>query len=507
MNKGIVATGSKEATQAAADILREGGNAIDAAISAVFTSMTSEFALTGAAGGGAMMIKTPNSMPILYDFFVDTPTYSLKKEIDFFRAKVDFGNSTQYFHIGKGSVAIPGNLAGLFTAHQKFGKLPLSVILEPGIHLSRSGYRLNKEQAYIFKILEPIFCHSLEARNLLGKDNRPLKEGELFVNTDFSNFLETVAKDGINFFYQGELAELISATLNDGGLIDIKSLKKYKVIPRKPVSTSFKGTRVYSNPPPSAGGSLIIFLLRLLENNGQNLFSLSSLLSAMSCTNTARSEICSDPNDESQYFRLLEDEIFTQYLDGFSSGESTANETGKLPDRGCTTQVSVLDKGGNCASVTTSNGEGSGYILPGTGIMLNNMLGEEDLNPQGFHNWTHSRRLATMMSPSIITKDGQPMMIIGSGGSNRIRSAIVQVLINYICKDEPLAESIENPRIHLEGNKLYYEPGIDISISDHFDQISLHPFDKKNLFFGGVNAVTLTDGASDSRRGGSFEIV
>ena len=127
-----------EATQAAADILRDGGNAIDAAISAVFTSMTSEFALTGAAGGGAMMIKTPNSMPILYDFFVDTPTYSSKKELDFFRAKVDFGNSTQYFHIGKGSVAIPGNLAGLFTAHQKFGKLPLSVILEPGIDGSRS---------------------------------------------------------------------------------------------------------------------------------------------------------------------------------------------------------------------------------------------------------------------------------------------------------------------------------------------------------------------------------
>ena len=135
------------------------------------------------------------------------------------------------------------------------------------------------------------------------------------------------------------------------------------------------------------------------------------------------------------------------------------------------------------------------------------MLGEEDLNPQGFHNWPHTRRLPTMMSPSIITQGGKPIMIIGSGGSNRIRSAMLQVLINYLCKEMKLQESIETSRIHLEGKELYYEPGIDISNRNITDQISLHPFEKKNLFFGGVNAVTLTEGFSDSRRGGTFEIV
>ena len=199
--------------------------------------------------------------------------------------------------------------------------------------------------------------------------------------------------------------------------------------------------------------------------------------------------------------------IFSGYMDKFCNQFKRGNNENSVIGRGETTHVSVIDKNLNAASVTTTNGEGCGYILPGSGIMLNNMLGEEDLNPQGFHNWTHSRRLPTMISPSIITQDGKPMMIIGSGGSNRIRSAMVQVLINYIDKELTLQESIEAPRIHLEGDELYYEPGINISENDLLEHLSLHPFEKKNLFFGGVNAVTLSDGFSDPRRGGTFEIV
>ena len=157
MNKGIIATGSKEATQAGAEILRAGGNAFDAAVAAVFTSMTSEFALTGVGGGGAMMVHTPGSEPILYDFFVDTPPKIGKEELDFFGVEVDFGDSTQVFHVGKGSAAIPGTLLGLVIVQAQFGLLPLTTVMEPAIHLARKGSVLNKKQAYIFKLLEPIF--------------------------------------------------------------------------------------------------------------------------------------------------------------------------------------------------------------------------------------------------------------------------------------------------------------------------------------------------------------
>ena len=157
MNKGIVATGAQVATQAAADILRAGGKAFDAAVSAVFTSMTSEFALTGVGGGGAMMIQTPGSEPLLYDFFVNTPPRTGKEELDFFGVEVDFGDSTQIFHIGKGSAAVPGTLLGLTIVQEEYGNLPLSVVMEPAIYLAREGSVLNKKQAYIFKLLEPIF--------------------------------------------------------------------------------------------------------------------------------------------------------------------------------------------------------------------------------------------------------------------------------------------------------------------------------------------------------------
>ena len=404
-------------------------------------------------------------------------------------------------------MAVPGNLAGLVTVQKELGKLPLSAVLEPGIYLSRSGCKINKEQAYIFKILKPIFCYSLDTKKLLCKDGRSLVEGDIFVNTDFANFLERVSNEGIDFFYMGEIAEVIEKNLDDGGLVDYNSLKNYKVITRTPVCTNFQGVEVFSNPPPSAGGNLIIFLLRLLQESGKNKFQVSNLIDAMSLTNIARQEICTDPNDDLQYSQLLEDETFKQYLDVFSKSKLPVDKSDNLPDRGCTTHVSVMDKEGNCASVTTSNGEGSGYIIPGTGIMLNNMLGEEDLNPQGFHNWGLTRRLATMMSPSIVIQDGKPKMIIGSGGSNRIRSAMVQVLINYIVRGMSLEKSIEAPRIHLEGNQLYYEPGIIIPEDNSTNKYLFSPFDEKNLFFGGVNAVTISEGFSDSRRGGTFQVV
>lgn len=507
MNKGIVASGSQEATQAAADILRAGGNAFDAAVAAVFTSMTSEFALTGVGGGGAMMVHTPESEPMLYDFFVDTPLLTSKEKLDFFGVEVDFGDSTQIFHIGKGSAAVPGTLLGLVIVQDQFGVLPLSVVMEPAIHLARNGSVLNKEQAFIFKLLEPIFSHSAEGKILFHLDGQILKEGDRFINIDFADFLERVSWEGAAFFYHGEGAELIGQTFRDGGLLNEQALSKYHVEIRKPVMTSFMDTQVYSNPAPSIGGTLIIFLLRLLEDVRIQNLHISDLVRALAITNMARQEVCIDPNNETQINQLLVKGIFSRYVKKFHSQCGQNMGDNPIPGMGETTHVSVIDKDLNAASVTTTNGEGCGYILPGLGIMLNNMLGEEDLNPHGFHNWTHSRRLPTMMSPSIIMKDNQPFILLGSGGSNRIRSAIVQVIINCIDKGVGLEEAILSPRVHLEGNELYLEPGINISPRDVPDHISLHAFEEKNLFFGGVNAVTLIDGFSDPRRGGTCQIV
>jgi gamma-glutamyltranspeptidase/glutathione hydrolase len=507
LNKSIISTGSKEATQAGVEILKAGGNAFDAAVAAVFTSMTSEFALTGAGGGGAMMIRKPDFDPVLYDFFVDTPPRTGKKELDFFGVEVDFGDSTQTFHIGKGSAAVPGTLLGLVIVQEQFGVLPLPVVMEPAIKLAQEGYVLNKKQAYIFKILEPIFTHTKTGRDLFCSNGKMLSEGHRFVNSDFAEFLKRVSWEGATSFYLGEYAELIAQTFGKEGLLNEKSMSLYHVSVRKPVMTKFMGTQVYSNPAPSAGGTLIIFLLRLLEEGKLKDLNMGHIIQAMAVTNSARKEVCINPNKEYQIEQLLEDEIFNGNLEKFLSKCTESDNNFTISGRGETTHVSVIDKDMNCASVTTTNGEGCGYILPGTGIMLNNMLGEEDLNPLGFHQWRHPMRLPTMVSPTIIMKDNQPFIILGSGGSNRIRSAIVQVILNYMVKGIGLDEAIISSRIHLEGKTLYYEPGLDFLTADLPEDITLHPFEEKNLFFGGVNAVTLTEGASDIRRGGTFEIV
>ena len=166
-----------------------------------------------------------------------------------------------------------------------------------------------------------------------------------------------------------------------------------------------------------------------------------------------------------------------------------------------------MDKDGNAASITTTNGEGCGSIIPEYGVMMNNMLGEKDLNPFGFHNWQKKRRLPTMISPIIITKNSKPEFVLGSGGSNRIRSANIQVILNLLIKNMTLEDAISAPRIHLEGDTLFYEPGIKCPEKNKIKNIKLNSFNKKNLFFGGVNAVSLNEAVGDKRRGGSGIII
>ena len=385
--------------------------------------------------------------------------------------------------------------------------LPLPVVMGPAIKLAQEGYVLNRKQAYIFKILEPIFTHTKTGRDLFCSNGKMLSEGHCVVNSAFAEFLKRVSWEGATSFYLGEYAELIAQTFGKEGLLNEKSMSMYHVAVRKPVMTTFMGTEVYSNPAPSVGGTLIIFLLQILEKAKLKDININHIVQAMAVTNLARKDVCTNPNKEYQIEELLEDGIFNGNLVNFLSKCMESNDDLIKPSRGETTHVSVIDKDMNCASVTTTNGEGCGYILPGTGIMLNNMLGEEDLNPLGFHQWRHPMRLPTMVSPTIIMKDNLPFILLGSGGSNRIRSAIVQVILNYMVKGMGLDEAINSSRIHLEGKTLYCEPGIDFLIADLLEDITLHPFEEKNLFFGRVNAVTLTEGASDIRRGGTFEIV
>jgi gamma-glutamyltranspeptidase/glutathione hydrolase len=335
-----------------------------------------------------------------------------------------------------------------------------------------------------------------------------IHEGDRFSNVKIAAAFEALAAEGPDLFYRGEwAASLAEECAEHGGLITRHDLEDYRVERREPVVFRYRGARVAINPPPSPGGCLVAFALGVMSDWDSTDATWGSeqhfmnLLRGMRAASVARHDFSMEAGlDREVMERLLDPETIREW-------RSTL-ELHSLFSRG-TTHISVADAEGNIASLTASNGEGCGFVLPGTGIMLNNMLGEEDLHPAGFNRWKEGARLASMMSPAIAeTSDGK-RIALGSGGANRIRSAVTQTLVNLLDFGMAPREAVEAPRIHLEGPLLSIEPGIPEPALHALDAAvpSSHHWPAQNLFFGGVHTVSVEhggvfDGAGDPRRGG-----
>ncbi|HEY9696661.1 MAG TPA: gamma-glutamyltransferase [Trichocoleus sp.] len=509
--QGSIAAGHPKTAEAGLEIFRLGGNAFDAAVAAVCASFVTEPMLTSPAGGGFLLAHTQDNQDILFDFFTQTPRQKRPaSEVDFYPVTVDFGGVTQDFHIGLGSIATPGTIAGLYQVQQKLGRLPFSVVLEPAIHYAKTGIEITEFQAYSYKILSPILLASAEAKRILAPQGIP-QQGDRFTFPDLAATLSEFAKTGIDSFYHGELArQIVKDAETLGGYLTLADLEQYRVIERQPFKTHYRDNTFLTNPPPSSGGTLIAFALRLLEQIDLSTISFGSiehqriLADVMRLTNLARKDGYAD--------RLYEPDIADRFLADEHLAQYIQQLTSEVNKWGSTTHVSAIDSEGNAASVTSSNGEGSSYVIPGTGIMMNNMLGEADLHPGGFHQWQENVRISSMMAPTMILHNGKPEIVLGSGGSNRIRTAILQVISNLLDFQMPVESAVCSPRMHWESGTFNLEPGFEAGTDRTF------PFDgiverwqAQNMFFGGVHAVTRSlngelAGAGDRRRGGAVEI-
>ena len=511
-NQNAVAAGHQETAEAAQIMLREGGSAFDAALAAMLTACVAEPVLASLGGGGFLLGHMANGHTTLYDFFTQTPyTKLVESEVDFYPIMADFGTAQQEFHIGLGSIATPGMVGGLFAIHRDLCRLPLDLIIEPAKQAAREGIRVNSFQHYISTVVCPIINANTASRKLHEKAD---KSGELAVendvvtNPEFADLLDLLVKEGEALFYQGEVGQqLVKACCEQGGYLRMQDLERYQVVQREPLLFNYRGNRVFTNPAPSIGGTLIAFTLSLLESMHINRYPADStehlrlLAHAMRLTQQLRHKESVDQHINSAYAdKLIKGPLLESYRDTLKQHA--------VCTRG-TTHISIVDADNNFASMTLSNGEGSGYVLPGTGIMLNNMLGEEDLNPHGFHQWPENRRIASMMSPTLaFTSDGRAIAI-GSGGSNRIRSAIVQVLMNLLDFNMDLDAAVEHARVHFESGLLNIESGpahqtIQM-LENEFNQLKYWP--EKNLFFGGAHCVMRDShgglyAKGDSRRGG-----
>ena len=498
-SRGVVAAGHPLTAEAGARVLREGGNAVDAAVAAVLTSFVTESPLTGLGAGGYMLVHTAAETVVL-DFFVAVPGIDGgERGAELVPIPVYFTpEAPQVFHVGAASCGVPGTPAGLEAALRRFGSVPLAELAAPAARLAREGHPVNAEQAYFISILGPILTHCRESAEVYAPGGDLLAEGDSFVFSDLGDGLERLGRDGSAPFYRGEVAAAISDwVLERGGTLGRSDLAGYEPIAREPVRARFRDHEVLTNPPPSSGGVLIAYALDLLDRRGA--IDTEELVVVMEEAQRARTE---------EFLEGL-------YEPGFAAEFLDEARLRAAADRlGSTTHITVVDAEGRCASVTCSNGTGSGLIVPGTGVHVNNMLGEEDLNPHGFHRHTGGRRMPSMMSPTVMLRDRELEVGLGSGGSNRIRSAILQTILRLVAGGVDVAEAVIAPRVHFEAGAVQAEPGIDEAALARLERrgYEVVRWEALNVFFGGVHAVARDPvtgdmlGAGDPRRGGAVAV-
>lgn len=480
-----MAAGSGGATEAAVDALRAGGNAVDAVVAAGFAAAVSEPGLTSLGGGGFLLARPVGQPPQLLDFFVDAPGHGrpdTELEPHFVAMVVRFLGADQTFHVGAGSVAVPGCLSGYLAAHRRWGRLPLASVVAPAQRLGRDGVVLEPTQAEVVQLLADILTLTEEGSRIMAPEGRLPGAGDLVRNRPYADFLDTVA-DGVVAGF-ADVSAAMTVAMRGGGLVTPADLSTYAPIDRPLLVATYRGHRLVSNPPPSFGGSIVADALSILDSGGP---------------------FVDDADRAVRTARALAD----------ATAAHKRSRSAPRSSKG-TTHISVVDADGNVAAMTTSNGSCSGIFLPGTGIQLNNVMGEADLHPEGFHATPPGTRIGSMMAPSLLELNDGRVVALGSGGSERIRSALTQVVVNVVDRGMSIAEAVLAPRIHGDGGAVQVEPGqpdaVLAALAGVPDVDRVNVWSQPNLYFGGTHGVVLhpdgqVEAAGDPRRGGAATVV
>jgi gamma-glutamyltranspeptidase/glutathione hydrolase len=397
--------------------------------------------------------------------------------------------------IGPGSVAVPGILGAVYEAWRKHGSIEWEALFDDAIRVARAGIAFPRTSAYyVTATWNEIWAGFEPARALFAPAGALLREGELLVQAELAETLEMVARQGPDVFYSGEVAQAITDTLQkEGGFLSVADLSNYEVQVREPIVAEAFRWMVASNPPPAVGGAVLTHILALLAETDLTdpVARLSAIVEAQRAAAGYRSERYVDPGDVAGALKEALDRLQR-------AGES-----------GSTTHASAAGSDGYVCSLTESSGYCSGVIVGG--VLLNNTLGEEELNPLGLHRLPPGSRCHSNMAPTIATGDGR-IVGIGSPGAGRICGAIAQTLVRLAVDGDSLAEAVAAPRAHLDlrpkGERLCYEPGLP---GEELGYVT-RPYDAPHMFFGGVQVASVddngnVDAAHDPRRSGASALV
>ncbi len=482
-------------------MLRAGGNAVDALCAAACMAFVAESPLCSPGGGGALLLGEAGRLQLL-DFFAVVPGLGRGQPdaMDFHDVAIDFGPTVQRFHVGTASAAVPGTvLLGLLEAHRRHGRLPLRVLIEPAAAAARAGCPPSPQLRFIVDILRPILTLTPATRALFFD-----AEGEpWFSNPRLADTLEAIARDG-EPLVRGPLARALVEACGPerGGLLTAEDLARYAPAWREPLVHERGPWSVFTNPLPSSGGTLLTRGLHLAEAldlsatpwlDPEHAAKLAALLAAVDSSRDPDAGGPGDPLVRAE--RLLAAQRARRNL-------------------GSTTHISVLDDTDQLASLTMSNGEGCGHTVEAYGIHLNNFLGEDDINPEGFHRQAPGTWMTTMMAPSAVLHRGRPALVLGTGGSKRIRSALLVTLLHVLASARSLEEAVLAPRLHVEGEQLWFElPGLPEASAESLQAAwpDATAFAERSMFFGGVHVAARgghgLHGVGDPRRGGAVRTV
>lgn len=465
--KYAICAGHRETAQAAAEVLDQGGNAVDAAVASMWMMMLAEPCMASAGAGGFAMIDWAGKTTCL-DFFCQTPQRKrLAADLDFYPITVDFGGTTEDFYVGRGAAATPGMLAGIFAMHERYGRMPMTDLASITVDAARTGVLLDRFQAYDWLLLRDIFAIDPAVRSIFFRADGSLKlEGDLVQMPMLGDAIEVLARAGSDLFYKGEMAATIAADMESGGALSRSDLADYQVHWREPLTLPYRGHYIHSTPAPSVGGALITAYLLAMQN--------SDVGPAVASVNA--SKLTKGLADD--------DEALRDYLKAHGLVHHTGHTAHKW---GGTSHFNVVDSNRNAVAVTISIGEGNGYFVPGTGMQMNNMLGEAALLPAGYHSWEEDVRLRSMMTPTIVqNKRRELRLALGSGGAGRIPQMIAQVVDQHLRNGRALSEAVDLPRHYYNGEELQLEPG---STADCQGEV-FNQWSEQSLYFGGVHAVS-----------------
>lgn len=519
----VVSSGKYEASQAGLEIIEAGGNAVDAAIATGFALCVVEPNATGIAGGGCMLIRNKDGKVVYIDFRETAPSaanpymWNLNS-----KGKVINDENKS----GGKSVAVPGQVAGLIYAFEKYGSgnLTLEEVMTPSINLAQNGFYVTPTLLKDMSSVEDMMDKYPELKTLiLNKENSYYKVGDLYKNENLANTLKLIAKEGKDGFYSGDLAQSIVDTVKKyGGIITLEDLQNYEVQESEPVQGSYRGKTIISSPLPSSGGTHVIQSLNILENFDISKYGIYSperyhlLSETFKMVYEDRAKYMGDPLYvnvptlgliNKDYAKALADKI------DMTTSQEYTTEDPWIYEHEDTTHYSVADKDGNMVAVTqTINWTfGSGLVVDDYGFILNNEISDFSIDADSPNCVDGGKKPLSSMSPTIVlNEDNTPLMVVGSPGGSRIIPVMTQVISNVIDYNMDIQEAIDTYRMYDNTkDKIIYEGGISDKTITKLKSMG-HNIEKYeegyDKHFGGVQGVQYKDdvliGGADSRRDG-----